>query len=52
MKTERHILFMYAIDQHENKCPIIYYLITIVNKDYIMTENVVPKLNIFMYMYV
>lgn len=43
---------MYVIYQHENKCPIIYYLIIRLNKDHIIIENVVPKLHIFMYMFV
>lgn len=40
---------MYEIDQHESKCPTIYYLITRLNKDYIIIENITPKLNIFIY---
>lgn len=49
LKNDECNLLMYAIDQHEHKCPIIYYLVTRLNKDYIILKNVTHKLNMLIY---
>ena len=46
-KDWKTFLLMYAIYQHESKCPIIYCLVTRLNKDYIIIKIVTHKLNIF-----
>lgn len=47
LNNEKRKLFMYATDQHDSKCSIIYYLVTRLNNDYIIIENVTHELNTF-----